>query len=258
MKLVSGRSIAIAIGCVFGLISSGCREGLDADQAGYSYTETESGELIEGDGKLPSGATLAPLKRVPQGSEQEWLTSFDLIERSGQSMTSDELRGQPYVVSFFFSLCPSICVQQNEKVRMLAEKFAGQPVRFVSITCDPEVDRPEVLAAYADKLNADKNQWLFFTGEMNYIRRVGSEMFSLPVMRRFHAEKFVLVDSEGKLHAYYTWTDPEQWQGLQRDIAKIIDAGGKFESPAEPTNDNKATVVPTSETTALEEKSSPK
>lgn len=236
MRFTFGPGLVLLATCGLALATTGCREKLDADQAGYAYTETESGELIENRGDLPTGSTLAPPKRVPAGSEVEWLTSFELIERSGQSMTSEELLGQPYVVSFFFSLCPSICVQQNEKVQRLAAKFAGQPVRFVSISCDPEVDRPEVLAEYADTFNADKNQWLFFTGEMNYIRRVGSEMFSLPVMRRFHAEKFVLVDSTGKLHAYYTWTDPEQWQGLQRDIAKIIEAGGQFESPAAPAN----------------------
>jgi protein SCO1 len=230
MKFTFARGLALLATCGLALATPGCREKMEPDQAGYAYTETESGELLENRGALPTGSTLAPPKRVPAGSEAEWLTAFELIERSGESMTSEDLLGQPYVVSFFFSLCPSICVQQNEKVQILAEKFAGQPVRFVSISCDPEVDRPEVLAEYADKFNADKQQWLFFTGEMNYIRRVGSEMFSLPVMRRFHAEKFVLVDSAGKLHAYYTWTDPEQWQGLQRDIAKIIEAGGKFDA----------------------------
>lgn len=227
------KASVVGIACCMLLSGAGCRPELAEDQAGYSYSENEAGEIVRNEGKRASASTPAPRKRIPAGSEAEWLTSFELIERSGESMTSESLRGQPYVVSFFFSLCPSICVQQNEKVRLLAEKFADQPVRFVSITCDPEVDRPEVLAEYAKQLNADEDQWLFFTGEMNYIRRVGSEMFSLPVMRRFHAEKFVLVDAEGKVVAYYNWTEPEQWQALQRDIARIIQAGGTLEDSLE-------------------------
>ncbi len=206
----------------------GCGSSLEEGQAGYAYSENEAGELVEADGTRATVSTQAPVSRVPQGSEEEWLTKFDLIERSGKSMTSDELLGQPYVASFFFSLCPSICVQQNQKAQILQQKFAGQPIRLVSISCDPEVDQPEVLAEYAKKFNADPEQWLFFTGDLNYIRRVGSEMFSLPVMRRFHAEKFVLVDADGKVVAYYTWTDPEQWQALQRDMAKIIEEGGRL------------------------------
>ena len=218
------RRVAVAVACftlVLGLLglSLGCRPGarLEQGQAGFAYTENAEGELVVSDGTQPTPATPGPVKRIPAGSEAEWLTKFELIERSGQPLSSDALRGQPYVASFFFSLCPSICVRQNEKAQMLQQKFKGQPIRLVSISCDPEVDRPEVLAEYAEKFGADKEQWLFFTGEMNYIRRVGSEMFSLPVMRRFHAEKFVLVDADGKILGYYTWTAdlkaPRQSQG---------------------------------------------
>ncbi|MEZ6136154.1 MAG: SCO family protein [Pirellulaceae bacterium] len=210
------------------LAGPGCQPGLEEGQAGYAYVENEAGELIPAE--QASSKPARPMRVIPKGSEEKWLSSFDLIERSGESMTSDQLRGQPYVASFFFSLCPTICVQQNERVQQLQEKFAGQPVRFVSISCDPEVDRPEVLAAYAEKFNADKDQWLFFTGDLNYIRRVGAEMYSLPVNRRFHAEKFLLVDSEGQIHGVYEWTDPEQWQALQRDIAKLLEASNRKES----------------------------
>lgn len=210
----------------------GCEKPASDGRAGIAYSENENGELVELDGSRSTTSTPATGQRVPEGSEAEWLTSFDLIERTGESITSGELKGQPYVASFFFSQCPSICVKQNGKVQVLQEKFAGQPVRLVSISCDPEVDRPEVLAKYAKQFDADADQWLFLTGEMNYIRRVGSEMFQLPVMRRFHAEKFVLVDAEGAIVAYYTWTDPEQWLALQRDIQRIIDAGGTLPAGA--------------------------
>lgn len=84
-----------------------------------------------------------------QAGEQEWLSSFELIERSGKTVHSDDLKGQPYVVGFFFTLCPSICINQNAKVQELQEKYRGQPLRLLSISCDPEVDRPKVLAEYA-------------------------------------------------------------------------------------------------------------
>ncbi len=157
---------------------------------------------------------------LPGGAD--WLSSFELIERSGETIHSQELRGQPYVVGFFFTLCPSICLNQNAKVKELQDKYLGQPIRLLSISCDPEVDRPEVLREYAQRFDADPEQWLFLTGEMDYITRVAGEMYFLAAERRFHAEKFVLVDGEGNNVGFYTWSDPLQFKELERDIDKLL------------------------------------
>ncbi len=154
---------------------------------------------------------------------ESWLSHFELIERSGETIRSEDLKGQPYVVGFFFTLCPSICVNQNAKVKELQEKFRGQPVRLLSISCDPDVDRPEVLREYAQRFEADPEQWLFLTGDLGYITRVAGEMYFLAASLRFHAEKFVLVDAEGNNVGYYTWNDPLQFQELERDIQKLLD-----------------------------------
>lgn len=174
---------------------------------------------------IPSQSTSKPSavgKQKPKGSDKPWLTEFELTERSGKLISSESFRGQPYVIGFFYATCPSICVRQNEKFKLLQDKFRGQPIRLVEITCDPDVDRPEVLAEYANRFGADKDQWLFFTGDMDYITRVGSEIYQIGVMRRFHAEKFALVDANGKIFGYYTWTDAGQWQALQNDMTKLI------------------------------------
>ena len=203
-------------------------------QAAVAYVETEDGSIVKADVVRPAERTLPPkvyqnaAAKTADGKDKEWLTKFTLTERSGKRMGSEELKGQPYVAGFFFTSCPSVCPRQNGKVRQLQEKFKGQPVRFVSISCDPEVDRPEVLSAYADsdRFMADENQWLFFTGDLPYIRRVGVEFFGIPIDRYFHPEKFALMDAEGKHFGYYSWDDVNQWQALQADIEKLIAAGG--------------------------------
>lgn len=172
--------------------------------------------------KTPSKPKTRKSGHVPKGSDKPWLSEFELTERSGKLVSSETFRGQPYVIGFFYATCPSICVRQNEKFKILQDKFRGQPIRLVEITCDPDVDRPEVLAEYANRFEADKEQWLFFTGDMDYIRRVGSEMYSIGVERRGHPEKFALVDANGKIYGYYTWSDAGQWQALQSDMAKLI------------------------------------
>ncbi len=207
------------------LLMAGNSRKLAPGQAGIAYEETESGHLRPKTEQRDQQRTIVP-ERQSETSE-EWLTQFKLIERSGKTIGSAELQGQPYVAGFFFTTCPSICLQQNKKVELLQEKYRGKSIRFVSISVDPEIDRPEVLQQYANQFKADKEQWLFFTGDMDYISRVGGEYFSLGVLRRGHPEKFALVNAEGKIHGLYTWSDPNQWLALQTDIDKMIANSGK-------------------------------
>jgi protein SCO1/2 len=154
--------------------------------------------------------------------DEEWLSKFELTERSGEIVKSGDLLGQPYVVSFFFSTCPSICVQQNQKLKELQDEFAGQGVRFVAISVDPETDTPERLREYAARFGADKDQWLFMTGDLTYIRRIGAEIYQQPVDKKFHSERFVLVDSQGAIEGFYSWPEQVQFQKLQERISQML------------------------------------
>ncbi len=147
-----------------------------------------------------------------------WLTEFSLTERNGETVTTKDLLGKPYVVSFFFSTCPSVCVMQNQHVQQLQEAFKGQPVRFVSISVDPETDQPEVLREYAKRFGADDSQWLFLTGDLTHIRRVAGEIYSLPAEKQGHSEKLVLVNHQGEIVDRFSWRDARQFEKLKEAI----------------------------------------
>jgi protein SCO1/2 len=232
MKVMSILFVLLILsgaGILFALQSRRAQQPL----AGSAYVTGTSEDLTsQGDNSPHAGAKRRGRQRDKSGAEsEEWLTHFELLERSGEVVRSEDLKGQPYVVGFFFTLCPSICVNQNAKVQELQDKYRGRPLRLLSISCDPEVDRPAVLAEYAKRFNADPKQWLFLTGEMDNITRVAGEMYFLAASRRFHAEKFVLVDAQGNNVGFYTWSDPLQFNQLQRDIDKLLDAP---ESPIPP------------------------
>ncbi len=157
--------------------------------------------------------------------DEEWLSRFELIERSGETVTSEDLLGQPYIVSFFFSTCPSICIQQNQKLKELQDAFAGEGVRFVAISVDPENDTPERLREYAARFGADQEQWLFMTGDLTYIRRIGAEIYRQPVDKKFHSERFVLVDPKGEIEGFYSWPEKAQFEKLKETIRSMLNGG---------------------------------
>ena len=205
---------------------------------------TESGERIEvfSNDRSPDefveqdSATENTMPSRPP-EDEAWLSRFTLTERSGKEVSSEMLLGTPYVVSFFYSTCPSICVRQNQKVKELQDEFEGQDVRFVAISVDPETDTPEQLREYAARFGADPQQWLFMTGEMAYISRVGAEVFRLPVDKQFHSERFVLVDAKGQIEGVYSWPEEKQFERLKEAIHEMLNPPAKPKSLSEKGSD---------------------
>ena len=206
--------LLIGIGLGFGMrsIRSGTkRNGPPPGEAVYSNDPATAVEVV-----IEKPEPIKP----PEG--EQWLSRFELTERSGKKVTSEELLGQPYVVSFFFSTCPSICVKQNQKIKELQDLFQGEGVRFVAISVDPKTDTPEVLREYAARFGADEQQWLFMTGDLTYVRRVAGEVFKLHADEQVHSEKFVLVDPSGEIEGMYYWPDEKQYQKLQESIRSML------------------------------------
>tara|TARA_R110002049_G_scaffold2750_8_gene22300 strand:+ start:258582 stop:259268 length:687 start_codon:yes stop_codon:yes gene_type:complete len=221
MKTLIHLALILALGVAIGLGLRALKP--TSEQAGPGPDEqvftndvtTDQSKQIEA-----SDVEKASITRPPE--DEEWLSRFELLERSGEMVKSEDLIGKPYVVSFFFSTCPSICVQQNQKLKELQDEFEDKDVRFLAISVDPEHDRPEQLREYAARFGADEQQWLFLTGELPYIRRVGAEVFQLPVDKKFHTERFVLVDPEGKIEGMYSWPEEKQFEKLKENIREMI------------------------------------
>jgi len=154
--------------------------------------------------------------------EDAWLKEFELTERSGRTIKSEDLRGEPYIACFFFSTCPGSCTRQSNQMQLLQSKFKGKPIKFVSITVDPEIDTPEDLTEYADNFQAS-DKWLFLTGSLDYIIRVGTEKFFLGhVEKRGHPDQFCLVNAEGDLVGSYAWQELAERELLMAHANELL------------------------------------
>ncbi|MEE2937485.1 MAG: SCO family protein [Planctomycetota bacterium] len=220
MRMLVNVALILIVGVSLGMTIRALRpaKGPGPDDVVY----TNESPLLEVDDF--SGIENPEPAKPPEG--EAWLSRFELTERSGETIRSEDLVGEPYVVSFFFSTCPSICVQQNQKIKELQDEFEGQGVRFVAISVDPETDTPEQLREYAARFGADPEQWLFMTGDLTYIRRIGAEIFQQPVDQKFHTERFVLVDPSGEIEGFYTWSEPVQLDRLKKTISGMIEGEG--------------------------------
>ena len=121
---------------------------------------------------------------------------------------------------------------QSGKVRELADQFGPDGVVFLSITCDPAIDTPATLQNYASIFNADPEDWLFLTStDMLYLRRVGAEVYQVPVDKQTHSERLVVVDKWGEIRAKVHWNKPEEILRLRGMLPELL----AEESPPEKT-----------------------
>jgi cytochrome oxidase Cu insertion factor (SCO1/SenC/PrrC family) len=118
---------------------------------------------------------LSPAERDTRA--RDYFTDTVLKTQKGRSVRfySDTMRGKVVLINFMYTgcgdACPLITAKLVQAKNDLGETF-GREVRFLSISIDPAHDRPEDLAKFAKKFDAEDASWLFLTGEQDNVNQV--------------------------------------------------------------------------------------
>jgi protein SCO1 len=103
------------------------------------------------------------------------IPNVELVDTEGQLIELRELLAgdQPVALNFIFTTCTTICPVMTATFSQMRQALgdSAADVELVSITIDPEYDRPPVLKAYADNFGADAG-WIFLTGDSLDIENV--------------------------------------------------------------------------------------
>jgi cytochrome oxidase Cu insertion factor (SCO1/SenC/PrrC family) len=146
---------------------------------------------------------------------------FAFVERSGEAVTQDTLRGKVWIAACFFTCCTDSCPKLSASMTRLQGELAAEPhVRLISITVDPTRDTTDALRRYATAYNADADRWLFLTGSEDEVRTFVRERLKLATepnkapeategTRVLHSPKLTLIDRRGHINGYFDGTDPE-------------------------------------------------
>jgi cytochrome oxidase Cu insertion factor (SCO1/SenC/PrrC family) len=73
------------------------------------------------------------------------LPNVALIDQYGQSVAVASLRGKPVLFDFIYTSCPGPCQLLTQHMKLIADQLGpdlGPKVLFVSVTVDPDRDRP--------------------------------------------------------------------------------------------------------------------
>jgi protein SCO1 len=170
------------------------------------------------------------------------IPDFTLTERSGRTVTRDDLKGHVWIASFVFTNCGGPCPRVSKNMQGLQKDLAAHPdIRLVTITVDPARDDPERLKQYADTFEADPQRWLFLTGPQEDIYDLLRNGFKLGVEQNVgsarkegqevvHSTRLVLVDKQGHIRGYFEG-DPEDDRSA--DLKKLRIQVIRLQGPGE-------------------------
>ena len=161
---------------------------------------------------------------------------FTLTNQLGETITLQSLKGKAWVADVIFARCPGPCPKMTAEMTTLQNAFsADQPLRFVTLTTDPEHDTADKLKEYAQRFSADPERWFFLTGPKREILAnlaVGSLKLSAvekdPEFQEnendlfIHTTMFVLVDKAGKIRGFYESLEPGFQEKIQADMRSLL------------------------------------
>jgi protein SCO1/2 len=157
-----------------------------------------------------------------------------LISETGGTVHLSDYRGKAVVFTFFFTRCPlpNYCPLMNRdfaqtRALLLARPDSPKNWQFLSISFDPDNDKPATLASYALAYRgSDARGWLFSAAPPASLRQLAPPL-GLILMRAgnsiSHNLRTVVVDPQGRLFRQFNdnaWT-AEQLANTITQAAKL-------------------------------------
>jgi protein SCO1/2 len=162
------------------------------------------------------------LERVELLRPGDTLPDATFTDQEGREVRLSSLRGSILVLTFIYTRCPlpTFCPAMDRRFNVIARRVNADPawrdrVKLLSISFDPDFDRPEVLEKHARAVGADGVTWRFVTAPREAVEAFGSRL-GLVVMREdqdpasiTHNLRTAIVDARGRLVKLYSGSE---WQ----------------------------------------------
>jgi protein SCO1/2 len=156
-------------------------------------------------------ASLPALPRVYVNPDPAPIADFTLTDQDGKPRAFSSLRGEPALVFFGFTHCPSVCPTQLGRLKLLHESGNGalKPVRIVLVSVDGARDTPARLRSFLGPLSAD---FIGLTGDPKATSGIAAQFaavfFKEPAAKDgsynvVHSTQVFAVDKAGRLRASF-------------------------------------------------------
>jgi protein SCO1/2 len=185
------------------------------------------------------------LSFIKLNGEKRKVADFLFLNQDSLFISNQDFNGKVFVAEFFFTRCPSICIEMNKNMKVLDELYGDRDdFGIASFTIDPENDTPTTLKKYSELIEVKSKSWHFLTGDKEDIYELSNKGFNIfssineAVEGGFeHQGFFALIDKDGYIRSrannfgtpivYYSGItiENENVQGIEmikEDIEKLL------------------------------------
>jgi protein SCO1/2 len=185
------------------------------------------------------------LSFIKLNGEKRKVVDFLFLNQDSLFISNQDFKGKVFVAEFFFTRCPSICIEMNKNMKILDELYGDRDdFGIASFTIDPENDTPTTLKKYSELIEVKSKSWHFLTGDKEDIYELSNKGFNIfssineAVEGGFeHQGFFALIDKDGYIRSrahnfgtpivYYSGitNENENVQGIEmikEDIEKLL------------------------------------
>jgi protein SCO1/2 len=164
---------------------------------------------------------------------------FILTNQLGRSFKLADLQGKVWIANVIFTRCSGPCAHLTSQMHQMQKAFPETaPVRFISLTADPEYDTPEVLRQYADRFQADDTRWFFLTGTKSNVYSLATKELKFAVVDNeadrkpdqdlfIHSQKFVVGDRLGRIRGYIEGNESGTVSQVTRTVRILLKEKGQ-------------------------------
>jgi len=155
------------------------------------------------------------------------IEDFTLTDQVSRPFKFQSLRGKVVIVAFAYTTCPDVCPLITAAMRQVQDGLKGEEralTYLVTVTTDPEIDTPKVMAAYAKRYGVDLSNWAFLSGDEAALKKVWKN-FGVGVKRKArglidHTTLTAVIDRSGTMRIAYVGTSPDP-KAILQDVRKL-------------------------------------
>lgn len=159
------------------------------------------------------------------------ISDFSFLNQEGDTITKKDVQGHIFVTDFFFTTCGGICPKMTHQLTRVQAEFNDDPnFLILSHTVNPSIDTVEVMNKYAERFDANPEQWWFLTGSKKDLYLMARKSYLVVPDEAdpnfdhggesdfVHTENFALIDPDGRIRGMYDGTNPDEVNELIRDV----------------------------------------
>ncbi len=125
-------------------------------------------------------------------------------DQFGAFTALDRYKGQPVLVTMFYTSCPHVCPLLISTIKLTESKLSAEEradLRVLTISIDPERDTPEKLRETLERHSVDSARWSMTRSQASDLRTIagvfGVRYKQLPDGEFNHTTRIILLDREG-------------------------------------------------------------